>query len=191
MLSLRKASQVAVAVITLAAVTPALSSAARTQTASPAKRCAWAASHKAHLGLPLITDARGSYVAVLFVDHRDNYERFCLYGPHIGVGASDQIRSPALIDTPPGANGIQDNHEGSSCDPTTGQAVGEMFGRVGTNVTGAIFKFAHGASIHASVKDGFYVVWWPSTTGPDAITVKTKSGTTAEIQMHDRLSHSC
>jgi hypothetical protein len=191
MLGLRKAIQVVVAVTTLAGVAPALSSAARPQTASPAKRCEWAAAHKAHLGVPLITDARGSYVAVLFVDHRDNYERFCLYGPHIGVGTSGQIRSPALIDTPPGANGIQHNNEGGSCDPTTGHAVGEMFGRVGTNVTGVIFKFSNGASIQASVKNGFYVAWWPSAFGPDGMIVKTKSGTTTEIQMQGGSRDSC
>jgi hypothetical protein len=193
MLSLRKAGQVVVAVTSLAGMVPALASAARPQTASVAKRCEWAAAHKAHLGAPLITDARGSTAAVLFVDHRDNYERFCLYAPHNGVGTSSEITSPDSLNPAPGPNGIQHNREGGSCDPTTRQAVGEMFGRVGTNVTGATFTFPNGKSVPASVKSGFYVVWWAwdTVTHPNWIILKTKTGTTTEIQMHAGLTHTC
>jgi hypothetical protein len=193
MLSLRKAAQVVVAVTTLAAMAPALASASRSQTASVATRCEWAAAHKAHLGAPLITDARGSVVAVLFVDHRDNYERFCLYAPNNSVGTSRDITSPDSLDPAPRPNGIQHRREGGSCDSTTRQAVGEMFGRVGTNVTGVTFTFPNGTAIPASVKGGFYVVWWAgdSVTRPNSVILKTKTGTTSEIRMDPGLTHTC
>jgi hypothetical protein len=191
-MGLRRAIQVAVAVTALAAVAPALAWAARpTTTANAAKRCEWAAAHKAHLGIPLITDARGSYVAVLFVDHRDNFERFCLYGPHIGIGASGQVTSPGSVNPAPGADGVQHNRAGGSCDPAAGRAVWEMFGRVGTHVTAATFKFSNGTSIHATVKDGSYVAWWPWARLPDGIKVTTNSGATANIQMKTGPAHSC
>jgi hypothetical protein len=193
MLSLRKAAQVAVAMTTLAGMAPALAPAARPRTASAAKRCEWAAAHKAHLGAPLITDRRGSTVAVLFVDHRDNYERFCLYAPHNGVGTSSDIASPDSLNPAPGPSGIQHSSEGGSCDPTTRQAVGEMFGRVGANVTEATFTFPNGKSIPATVKNGFYVVWWAwdTVTHPNQIILKTKTGTTSEIQMDAGLTRTC
>lgn len=161
------------------------------QTATAAKRCEWAASHKAHLRQPLITDARGPYIAVLFVDQHDNYERFCMYGPNLGLGTAGQIRSPDQLNPAPGPDGIQHSHAGGTCDPETGRAVGAMFGRSGTDVTGAILRFSNGASVHATVKNGFYVVWWPWALWPERISVMTKSGTTTEINMATGPAHSC
>lgn len=156
-----------------------------------AKRCEWAAAHKAHLGTPLIADERGSTVAVLFVDQRDNYERFCLYAPDNGVGTSGQIRSPGTMKPATGPNGIQHERAGGSCDPTTGRSVGEMFGRVGADVTKATFRFSGKPSVQAVIKDGFYVVWWSGPDWPDGIALTTKSGTTSSIQMQSGARHSC
>ena len=188
MLGLRKVIHVAVVMTALVWVTSSLASAARPGAKSAANRCEWAAAHKAHLGAPLITDARGPGVAILFVDQRDNYLRFCLYTPDGGVGSSGQIRSPVGSPNPaPGPNGIQHNHWGGSCDSATGKAVGEMFGRAGANVTGATFTFSRGAPEDAVVKHGFFVVWWQSLQRPKKIALTLKSGTTTEIHMQSRL----
>ncbi len=68
------------------------SRATATRIAIYAKRCRWAAA-RSHLGSPLIADVRGPYTALLFVDQRDNYERFCIYGPHVGGQGGSEIAS--------------------------------------------------------------------------------------------------
>jgi hypothetical protein len=189
MLSVRMGRKVVVAAIALAGMTPALALAAQPRAKNAAKRCEWAAAHKAHLGAPLITDARGPYVGVLFVDRRDNYARFCVYGPNSGVQGSGQITSP---DQPaPGPSGIEHDIAGGSCDPASGRAVWAMHGQVGRNVASATFSFANRAPAHAAIKDGFYLAWWPWMGWPDRITLRTKSGTLIQIPMHTGKARSC
>lgn len=159
--------------------TPTKAMAARAKSA--ATRCRWAAQHKSELGAPLITDARGPYVAVLFVDHKDNYERFCIYGPNLGNQGGSLIKSPLFAS--PSPNSIQHSGEEGSCNPSTGRAVGEMYGQAGTNVAGATFHLANGAAVRATVRKGFYVVWWPWPTSPSNIIVRTKLNGTQDIRL--------
>jgi hypothetical protein len=157
--------------------TPAPTKTTAARIATYAKRCMWAAQHKSRLGPPLIADVRGPYVALVFVDERDNYQRFCIYGPHLGLQGSGQLTSPLPFDGPPPRDGIQHNGMGGTCDPATGRAVGEMQGQVGGDVTGATFLFPNHARVQASVRRGFYLVWWPWANRPEAITLYTTQGT--------------
>lgn len=161
--------------------TPAPSQATAKRIAVYAKRCRWAASYRSQLKAPLIADIRGPYTALLFVDERENYERFCIYGPDIGGQGGRRIRYPGSLgrsfNPPPGPNGIQHGGFSGSCDPSDGHAVTEMLGQVGVNVVGATFLFANHARVVASVKGGFYLVWWPWARSPESITVYTVSGT--------------
>lgn len=165
--------------------TPVPSKATTKRIADYAKRCRWAASNKSRLGPPLIADVRGPYTAILFVDERDNYERFCIYGPRLGLQGADYLRSPPPFQAP-GPDGIQHNRMGGSCDPTDGRAVTEMHGQIGADVTGATFKFRNRPSVQATVKDGSYLVWWPWGESPRSITLTTTTGTTY-IELPSRL----
>jgi hypothetical protein len=157
--------------------TPAPSKATAKRIAVYAGRCRWAAKYRSQLKTPLIADIRGPYTALLFVDERENYERYCIYGPHIGGQGGNEIRFPGMLDPQPGPNGIQHNGFDGSCNPADGRAVTEMHGVVGANVVGATFLFANHVRVVASVKGGFYMAWWPWADSPKSITVYTTSGT--------------
>lgn len=156
--------------------TPAPGKATASRTAKDVKRCMWAAAHRARLGSPLVTDVRGPYVALLFVDERDNYDRFCIYGPHIGLQGSSQLRSHLPFESPAAQHGIQHDSWGGSCDPATGRAVGEMYGEVSRDVTAATFLFPD-HRVEASLRHGFFLVWWPWAVRPAGIVLQTTHGT--------------
>jgi hypothetical protein len=159
--------------------TPAPSKATAKRIAVYAKRCRWAASYRSQLKAPLIADIRGPYTALLFVDERENYQRFCLYGPHVGLQGAGTLAAPPVFESAPiGPRGIEDNHMGGSCDPADGRAVTQMHGPVGAEVIGATFVFANGAKVDATVRKGYYFAWWPWSDSPKSITVYTTSGTT-------------
>jgi hypothetical protein len=157
--------------------TPAPTKATAKRIAEYATRCRWAAIHKSQLKTPLIADIRGPYTALLFVDERDNYERYCLYGPHVGLQGSAELTAFAFA-TPPGPRGIQHGNRGGSCNPADGKAVSQMHGQVGAEVIGATFVFANGAKVEATVRKGYYFAWWPWAGSPKAITVYTRTGMT-------------
>jgi hypothetical protein len=166
--------------------TPIPTKAAAARAKSAATRCEYFAVHKSHLGEPLITDARGPYVAVLFVDRRDNYERSCIYGPNLGLQGGGWIKSPIPLEAPPSANSIQHFRESGSCNPATGRAVEEMHGQAGSHVVGATFYFPNRAAVQATIRRGFYMVWWPWPLSPTHIIIRTKSGETNNILMRGR-----
>ena len=158
--------------------TPAPSKASAKRIAVYAKRCRWAAKYRSQLKTPLIADIRGPYTALLFVDERENYQRYCLYGPHVGLQGSGKLTQPAALGSPPGPRGIQHGSMGGSCDPADGKAVRQMHGQVGAHVIGATFVFANGAKVEATVRKGYYFAWWPWARSPKSITVYTRTGTT-------------
>jgi hypothetical protein len=157
--------------------TPAPSKATAKRIAVYAKRCRWAAKYRSQLKTPLIADIRGPYTALLFVDERENYERYCLYGPHVGLQGSGELTAFAF-GSPPGPRGIQHKGIGGSCNPADGKAVSQMHGQVGAEVIGATFVFANGAKVDATVRKGYYFAWWPWALSPKSITVYTRTGTT-------------
>jgi hypothetical protein len=158
--------------------TPAPSKATAKRIAVYAKRCRWAAKYRSQLKAPLIADIRGPYTALLFVDERENYQRYCLYGPHFGLQGSGTLTQPPVFGSPPGPRGIQHDGMGGSCNPADGKAVTQMHGQVGAEVIGATFVFANGAKVDATVRKGYYFAWWPWALSPKSITVYTRTGTT-------------
>ena len=170
--------------------TPAPTEATAKRIAVYAKRCEWAASYKSRLGSPLIADVRGPYTAILFVVRTKNYSRFCIYGPHIGLQGSSSLTSPEFSG-PPGPYGIQSNRAGGSCNPATGQAVTQMQGEVGKQVTGATFLFGAHTRVVASVRQGFYLVWWPWSQLPRAVKLNTTSGNREISLFKGRVRHLC
>jgi hypothetical protein len=168
--------------------TPAPSKATAKRIAEYAKRCRWAASYRSQLKTPLITDIRGPYTALLFVDEHENYERFCLYGPDMGVQGSGRITYTGSFDPPPGPKGIQHNAMSGSCNPANGKSVMEMHGQVGHDVTGATFLFPNHARVVASVNGGFYMVWWPWSGQPKEVKLYTTVGS-VYINLHTPHGH--
>jgi hypothetical protein len=61
-----------------------------------------------------------------------------------------------------------------------------MCGFVGSDVTGATFQFAREPPIKAVVERGFYIASWPYASWPDAVALKTTSGTTVTYHVSPR-----
>jgi hypothetical protein len=153
-------------------------------------------SSPALLSSPIIY-ARGSYIAVLFVDLSADNTLFCSYEP-TPYGPSNRftdvaenqpaVPSTAPIDSPdnyegiesaPAAIGIQDSQGGdATCDSPPNPNLGEMYGFAGKDVAGATFRFAHDPPIKAVVERGFYIASWPYAAWPNAVALRTTSGTT-------------
>lgn len=146
-------------------------------TAVAVQQCRQTAPRNARLGAPIIY-TRGSFTAVLFVDHGNNRTYFCYHVP----GESSNQQEPAAparhgVWAAPPPTGIQDGQGGEQlCDTAGLPNMGEMYGYAGTEVTDATFEFTDDPSVRALVKRGFYIASWPYTTWPDKVALKTKSG---------------
>jgi hypothetical protein len=53
----------------------------------------------------------------------------------------------------------------------------DAYGQAGADVSAALFSFANGQTVTATVENGWYFAWWPWTTYPTSVQVTTSSGT--------------
>jgi hypothetical protein len=160
-----------VAVVGIVVAAVAFDASGEPRTKIDAQQCKQWASHKSNLGKPLMFTMGSSYTAVLFVDRQNKYTFFCSFEPS-GDYTSDAQPGPAWFNDFFGAvapNGLNVNCQYAD--------IGEMYGPVGAEVTGATFEFAGQPSVHAIVKRGFYLaLWLPASASPNRITVTLKSG---------------
>jgi hypothetical protein len=144
-----------------------------------AERCLLGAAHQAHLGAPAVANMPGGQVEVLFVDRRDDYVRYCVFERHTLSSATGERVSG--LPAPRNANGIA--YQLPFCTREGRHASSSTFGRVGANVTTAIFEFAHGKPVSGGVLRGFYEALWQSRAYPDRITLTTKSGSVVNVKV--------
>jgi hypothetical protein len=157
------------------------------------QRCKAKAASKSRLGAPIIYRRGASYVAVLYIDKPDDYEFFCSWAanPALPPQYQDQFsygdnqwavpqrHSFEGMAAAPPAVGIEDSQGGdATCDSPPNPNLGEMYGFAGRDVAGATFLFAHDPPIKAVVERGFYIASWPYASWPDAVALRTTSGTT-------------
>jgi hypothetical protein len=57
------------------------------------------------------------------------------------------------------------------------------FGMAGTDVSAVTFVFAGGATVDATVQNGWYFAWWPSLNYPSSVIVAATSGTITSPMM--------
>ncbi|MGO9971749.1 MAG: hypothetical protein ACLP01_02735 [Solirubrobacteraceae bacterium] len=104
------------------------------------------------VGTPVLTDTRGPYTAAIFDDGST-----CVEGNGIDISSSGGNGATSSI--PAGA--IELNGAGQSA--TDGHALTTVNGAIGAGVTGVSITRSDGSPVQATVKNGWYLAWWPGT----------------------------
>ncbi len=119
--------------------------------------------------MSVLTDTRGPYTASIYADGST-----CLEGNGItissGTGGGGKSSVPAAV--------IELNGAGES--DSDGHALTIVDGAVGAGVTGVTITRSDGSSVQATVKNGWYLAWWPGTEHAVAARVASPSGTRTE-----------
>jgi hypothetical protein len=103
-------------------------------------------------GTPVLTDTRGPYAASVYADGST-----CMEGD--GIQTSSGGGGGASSDPPAGT--VELNGAGES--DSDGHALTMVDGLIGAGVTGVSITRSDGSSVQATVKNGWYLAWWPGT----------------------------
>jgi hypothetical protein len=123
----------------------------------------------ANSGTPVLTDTRGPYTASIYADGST-----CVEGNGITISSSNSGGGTASIP----AGTIQLNGEGEA--DSDGHALTMVDGPVGAGVSGVTIARSDGSSVQATVKNGWYLAWWPGTERPVTADVASASGTSSQ-----------
>lgn len=170
-LGLSGAAAVAGAAILLGSnAAPAFAGWTRSPTAPVPGQLAAAQDHcTTSSGTPVLTDTRGPYTASVYADGST-----CLDGNGIEISSDGGGNATPSVS----AGKIQLNGAGES--DSNGHALTMVDGPVGAGVTGVTITRSDGSSIQATVKNGWYLAWWPGSERAVVARVATTSGTTAQ-----------
>jgi hypothetical protein len=146
------------------------------QLAAAAQRC------DATAGTPVLTDTRGPYTASIYADGST-----CVEGNGITISSSSGGRGNSSV--PAGA--VELNGAGQS--DSDGHALTMVDGPIGAGVTGVHITRSDGSSVQATVKNGWYLAWWPGAERAVTARVTSASGTGAQSfpTAPDRSSPAC
>jgi hypothetical protein len=130
------------------------------QLAVAAQRCGTGA------GTPVLTDSRGPYTASIYANGST-----CVAGNGITINSdSGGAGNPGIA---PGK--IELNGAGQS--DSDGHALTMVDGPIGAGVTGVTITRSDGTAVRATVKNGWYMAWWPGSVHAVSAQVTSTSGT--------------
>jgi hypothetical protein len=164
------AAAAAAAILLGSSATPAFAGWTASPTAPLPGQLAAAEQHcGAGAGTPVLTDTRGPYTASIFADGST-----CLQGNGIRIssGSGDAAKSSIPAGT------IELNGAGES--DSDGHALTMVDGPIGARVTGVTITRSDGSSVQATVKNGWYLAWWPGTER--AVTAEVTSASATSTQ---------
>jgi hypothetical protein len=119
-------------------------------------------------GTPVLTDTRGPYTASIYADGAT-----CLQGNGIEIsGGGGGNAADAAAGT------IELNGAGES--DSDGHALTMVDGRIGSGVTGVTITRSDGSSVQATVKNGWYLAWWPGSEHAVTARVASANGTSTQ-----------
>jgi len=133
------------------------------QLAAAQQRCSTGA------GTPVLTDTRGPYTASIYADGSN-----CLEGNGITIGSSGGGGGKSGVP----AGTIERNGVGES--DSDGHALTMVDGAIGAGVTGVTITRSDGSSVQATVKNGWYLAWWPGTERAVTARVASPTGTSTQ-----------
>jgi hypothetical protein len=146
------------------------------QLAAAAQRCA------AGAGTPVLSDTRGPYTASIYADGTT-----CLQGNGITINSSGG--GAGQSDVPAGTIELRGAGESDS----DGHALTMVDGPIGAGVAGVTIARSDGSSVQATVKNGWYLAWWPGTERAVTAHVASASGTSTQsfLSAPDQPSRAC
>ena len=133
-------------------------------------------------GTPVLTDARGPYTASIYADGAT-----CVQGNGITISSSSGGGGKSSISAGTIALG------GAGESDSDGHALTMVDGPIGAGVTGVTVTRSDGTAVQATVKNGWYLAWWPGTER--AVTAHVTSASATDTQsfppVPDRPSPAC
>lgn len=124
---------------------------------------------RAGAGTPALSDTRGPYTASIYADGST-----CLSGNGMTINSSSSGGGRASIP----AGRIELNGAGES--DSDGHALTMVDGPIGAGVTGVTITRSDGSSVQATVKNGWYLAWWPGTQRAVSAQVASTNGTSTQ-----------
>jgi hypothetical protein len=122
-------------------------------------------------GTPVLTDTRGPYTASIYADGST-----CVDGNGIEISGGGGATSSIPAGT------IELNGAGES--DSDGHALTMVDGSIGAGVTSVTITRSDGSSVQATVKNGWYLAWWPGTERAVTAQVTSASGTSSQTFPH-------
>jgi hypothetical protein len=164
------AAAAAVAILLGSSASPAFAGwTAHPTTPLPGQLAAAQQSCGTSAGTPVLTDTRGPYTAAVYADGST-----CMEGNGITTGSSrDGVATSSVA-----AGTIELNGAGES--DSDGHALTMVYGPIGAGVTGVTITRSDGTSVEATVKNGWYLAWWPGTEHATTALVTRTGGTTTQ-----------
>jgi hypothetical protein len=128
------------------------------------------ATRRCGLGTPALVEARGPYTAAVFTSRSG--ASACVEGPSVSViGSIGGVRAP---DNQIAPNQVQTAV--ISGTDSRGRAFVLLAGRVGSAVRSIVIHRGNHGAVSASIKNGWYLAWWPALASATNATVTTSSG---------------
>ena len=128
------------------------------------------ATRRCGLSAPVLVEARGPYTAAVFASRSGGSA--CVQGPSVsfvgsigGVHAADNPIAPNQIETAV-----------ASASNADGDEFRLLAGRVGSAVRSIVIHRSNHIDVTASIRNGWYLAWWPARAHATGATVTTRSG---------------
>jgi hypothetical protein len=119
-----------------------------------------------HDGTPVLTDTRGPYTASIYANGST-----CVQGNGITISSSQDGTGTSSI----AAGTIVLNGAGQS--DSDGHALTMVDGQAGAGVKAVMIARSDGTSVQATVRNGWYLAWWPGSEHAITATVTSTGGT--------------
>jgi hypothetical protein len=128
------------------------------------------ATRRCGLTAPVLVEARGPYTAAVFASRSGGSA--CVEGPSVSfVGSIGGVQAP---DNPIKTDQIQTAV--ATASDSKGHAFMLLAGRVGSAVRSIVIHRSNHIDVVASIKNGWYLAWWPARAHATDATVTTRSG---------------
>jgi hypothetical protein len=135
-----------------------------------AARASCEASQSPIAGLPLkLSDTRGPFTFSIYAD--SNASATCIEGPSFTAVSGSMSSYPVTV--PDGHLLLANSH----ASERAGEAYSLAEGRTGADVTGVTLTLDDGTNVQATVGNGWFVAWWPSSHVVKSAEIATSTGT--------------
>jgi hypothetical protein len=136
-------------------------------------RASCQASQSPIAGLSLqLSDTRGPFTFSIYAN--DSSSATCIIGPSFTAVSGSMSSYP--VDVPAGHILMSSSH----ATDRTGSSYSLAEGRTGTGVSGVTLTLDDGTNVQATVGNGWFVAWWPSSHTVKSAELTTASGTTTQ-----------
>ncbi|HSC01953.1 MAG TPA: hypothetical protein VLC49_01505 [Solirubrobacteraceae bacterium] len=124
-------------------------------------------------GVPLaVADTRGPFTFSVYANSESTIS--CIQGPSFVALSQSQSSSP--VNVPADQVQLASMHRANR----HGQAFGFAYGRTGTGVSAVTLGLDDGTKVQATVANGWFIAWWPSSHRLESAELTTPAGSSTQ-----------